>query len=228
VFLGHFALGFGAKRIAPAVSLGTLFLASQLADLVWPNLVLTGVETLEVDPGNTAYTPLDFTSYPYSHSLVAAALWSAIFALAYRLARRPALAAVLTLAGLVFSHWVLDAVSHRPDLPLSIGGDARVGLGLWNSVPATLLVETLLFAAGVGVYARTTTARDRIGSIALWSLVGFLAIVSAANALGPPPPGPMAVAWTAQAMWVIVAWGYWVDRHREAGARSPVTDRARA
>jgi hypothetical protein len=216
VFLGHFALGFGAKRIAPAVSLGTLFLASQLADLVWPNLVLTGVETLEVDPGNTAYTPLDFTSYPYSHSLVAAALGSVAFALIYRAVRRPGWGTVLALAGLVFSHWGLDLISHRPDLPLSIRGDTRVGFGLWNSVPATVLVETLLFAAGVGVYARTTKPRDRIGSIALGALVGFLAIVSAANALGPPPPGPMAVAWTAQAMWLIVAWGYWVDRHREA------------
>lgn len=220
MFIGHFALGFGAKRVAPSVSLGTLFLACQLADLIWPNLVLMGVEQLEIDPGNTAYTPLDFVSYPYSHSLVAAAVWAAVFALAYRALRHSAWAVALTLAGLVLSHWVLDAISHRPDLPLTIRGGARVGLGLWSSVPATVLVEGLLFAIGVGVYARTTRARDRVGAVALWSLVAFLAIVSSANALGPPPPSPMAVAWSAQAMWLIVAWGYWVDRHREARPRA--------
>ena len=218
MFIGHFALGFGAKRIAPAVSLGTLFLACQLADLVWPNLVLAGVEALEIDPGNTAYTPLNFASYPYSHSLVAMAVWAVLFAAAYRVLHRSASRAVPILAGLVLSHWVLDWISHRPDLPLWIGGDTRVGLGLWNSVPATIAVETLLFAAGVGLYARATTARDRVGSIALWALVVFLLLVSLANAFGPPPQDPAQVAWAAQSMWLLVAWGYWVDRHRQARA----------
>lgn len=215
MFLGHFALGFGAKRVAPSVSLGTLFLSCQLADLIWPNLVLLGVEELEIDPGNTAYTPLDFVSYPYSHSLVGVALAAVALGAIYFLVRRSTRAA-LTVGGLVLSHWVLDAISHRPDLPLTIGGDARVGLGLWSSVPATILVETLLFAVGVAAYARATVPRDRIGRIALATLAGFLLLVSLANAFSPPPPGPRAVAWSAQAMWLIVAWGFWVDRHRVA------------
>jgi hypothetical protein len=99
-------------------------------------------------------------------------------------------------------------------MPLTIGGETRVGLGLWNSVPATVVVETLLFAAGVAAYVRFTQPRDRTGSVALWLLVGFLVAISIANLFSPPPPSVEAVAWTAQSMWLLVLWGYWVDRHR--------------
>lgn len=214
MFIGHFAVAFAAKRAAPAVSLGALFLAAQLADLVWPNLVLLGIEKVEIRPGATAVTPLDFVSYPYSHSLVALCLWAALLAVVYRLATTRGWAGPLTLAALVLSHWVLDALSHRPDLPLSFRGGPLVGLGLWNSVAATVVVETLLFAAGVALYARSTQARDRIGSVGLWCLVGFLFLVSFGNLLGPPPPSAQAVAWVAQSMWLLVLWAYWVDRHR--------------
>ena len=79
MFVGHFAAALGAKRAAPGASLGTLFLAAQLADIIWPNLVLAGIEIVEIDPGNTAFTPLAFVSYPYSHSLVALTVWGATF-----------------------------------------------------------------------------------------------------------------------------------------------------
>jgi hypothetical protein len=214
MFIGHFAVGFGAKRAVPAVSLGSLFLACQLADLIWPNLVLLGIERVEIDPGNTAVTPLDFASYPYSHSLVALVGWGLAFAVLYRLVRRGTWSAALTLAAVVLSHWVLDVVSHRPDMPITLHGPGRLGLGLWNSVPATLAVEVVLLAAGVALYHRATAPRDRTGSVALWSLVGFLLVVNLANLFGPPPPSATAVAWAAQAVWLLVAWGYWIDRHR--------------
>jgi hypothetical protein len=215
MFIGHFGLGFGAKRVAPAPSLGTLFIASQLADLLWPTLVLLGVETVRVQPGATVMTPLDFVSYPYSHSLLALAIWGALFAGAYRVLRRGSSAlAALTLGALVVSHWVLDVIVHRPDLPLTFTGDARFGLGLWNSLPGTLTVELAIFLAGVVIYARCTAARDRVGSYALWGLVGFLLVVYFANVFGPPPPSAPVVAWSAEAMWLLVVWGYWVDRHR--------------
>jgi hypothetical protein len=214
LFVGHFGLGFGAKKAAPAVSLGTLFLACQFADLLWPTLVLLGVERVEIQPGITAMTPLDFVSYPYSHSLVALCLWGFAVGVTYALVRRARIRAALTLALLVVSHWVLDFVTHRPDLPLTLNGTERLGLGLWFSIPATLAVELVVFGAGLAIYLRTTVAGDRIGSIGLWSLVAFLLMVYFASSFGPPPPSAAAVAWSAQAMWLLVGWGYWVDRHR--------------
>jgi membrane-bound metal-dependent hydrolase YbcI (DUF457 family) len=213
VFIGHFAVALAAKRAAPAVSLGTLFLAAQLADLVWPTLVLLGIESFSIRPGLTAVTPLDFTNYPYSHSLVALAGWGLALGVAYYLMRRGGAGAVV-LFFVVLSHWVLDVATHRPDMPLTIGGSARLGLGLWTSIPATVAVEGVLFAAGVWVYARATRPADGIGRWSFFGLIAFLTAVYAANIFGPPPPSVAAVAWSAQAIWLLVAWGYWIDRHR--------------
>jgi hypothetical protein len=213
MFLGHFGVGFGAKAAAPKTSLGSLFLASQLIDLLWPTLLLVGVERAAIAPGITRVTPLDFTHYPISHSLMAVLLWAALFGLAYQVLRRyPRGAVVCGLA--VVSHWVLDLLTHRPDLPLVPGTEARVGLGLWDSLPATLLVELGLFALGVALYLRATRALDRTGSVALWVLVGVLLLAYAGNIFGPPPPSMSAVAWVGEAQWLFVAWGYWIDRHR--------------
>ena len=215
MFLGHFGVGFGVKTAAPRTSLGTLLLASQLIDLLWPTLLLVGVERVAITPGITRVVPLDFTHYPISHSLAAVLLWAVLFGVAYQALRRyPRGALVCGLA--VVSHWLLDLLTHRPDLPLSPGSDARVGLGLWGSLPATLLVELAVFAVGVFLYLRTTRASDRTGSIALWALVGFLLVIYAGNILGPPPPSVSAIAWLGQAQWLLIAWGYWIDRHRRA------------
>jgi hypothetical protein len=135
-FIGHFALGFAAKRAAPRISLGVLFAAAQFADLLWPVLVAVGVEKVRIDPGNTAFTPLDFVSYPFSHSLLMIVIWGALCGLLYN---------NRILFGLVISHWILDFLTHRPDMPLYPGGGPKFGLGLWNSVPATLAVEVLMY-----------------------------------------------------------------------------------
>ena len=214
MFIGHFGLAFGAKRSAPAASLGTLFAAGQLADLLWPTFVLVGLERVEVQPGATRVTPLDFVSYPYSHSLLALCLWGLVFGAVYLAIRRSQVAAAVTIALLVVSHWILDYVTHRPDLPLLPGGSERLGLGLWNSLPGTLLVELTIFAAGVALYQRQTDARDRTGTVALWLLVAFLLAVYASAVFGPLPPSSTAVVWSDQAMWLLVALGYWVDNHR--------------
>lgn len=215
MFIGHFAVALAAKRAAPEVSLGTLVLAAQLADLVWPTLVLLGIESFAIRPGLTAVTPLDFTSYPYSHSLLALAVWGFVLALVYYAVRRRQLAAAV-LFSVVLSHWLLDVATHRPDMPLTLGGSARLGLGLWNSIAATVAVEGLLFAAGVWVYARATRPADAIGRWSFLGLIAFLTVVYAANIFGPPAPSVAAVAWSAQAIWLLVAWGYWIDRHRAA------------
>ncbi|OGA65453.1 MAG: hypothetical protein A3G81_12550 [Betaproteobacteria bacterium RIFCSPLOWO2_12_FULL_65_14] len=221
MFISHFAVAFAAKRAAPELSLGTLFLAAQLADLVWPTLVLLGVESFEVRPGITAVTPLDFLHYPYSHSLVALAGWGLLLAIAWLAVRRGTPKAALLLVAVVLSHWLLDVIAHRPDMPLTLGGDARFGMGLWNSVPATLAVEVGLLAVCAAYYAGTTRALDRAGSWALGGLVAFLVVVYIASVFGPPPPSTTAVAWSAQAIWLLVAWGYWVDRGSDRGLRRP-------
>jgi len=215
MFLGHFGVGFGAKAAAPRTSLGSLLLASQLIDLLWPTLLLLGLERVAIAPGITRVTPLDFTHYPISHSLAAVLLWAVLFAgIYYGLRRYSKGALVCGLA--VVSHWVLDLLSHRPDLPLAPGSSLRVGLGLWGSLAGTLLVELAVFAVGVYLYVRTTRASDRTGTVALWALVGVLLLIYAGNILGSPPPSVSAIAWIGQAQWVLVAWGYWIDRHRRA------------
>jgi hypothetical protein len=214
MFLGHFALGFAAKKIEPGVSLATSMAAAQLADVVWPVFVLTGVERVAIAPGDTAVTPLRFESYPYSHSLLTLVLWGVVFASLHFLARRRPRAAVV-LGLLVVSHWFLDYASHRPDMPISPWNATLFGLGLWYSVAATVLVEALLFAGGVALYLAATTARDAVGRFGLAALVAFLAVIYAANLFGPPPPSVAAVGWAGLiGAALLLVWAAWVDRHR--------------
>jgi hypothetical protein len=220
VFIGHFALGFAAKRSAPRLSLAVLFAAAQFADLLWPFLIALGIEQVRIDPGNTAFTPLDFVSYPYSHSLLFLCVWGTLFgAICATVVRRAAAGVVV--AALVVSHWVLDFATHVPDIPVGLSGPF-VGLGLWRSLPATIAVEGTLFAAGLTLYVRATAARDRIGSAGLAALAVFLVVMYFASLAAPPPPNVRAVAWGTLATVFFPVWGYWVDRHREP--RMPRTD----
>jgi hypothetical protein len=214
MFIGHFGLAMAAKSVAPRPSLGTLVLAAQLVDGVWPMFLLLGWETVAIEPGITAVTPLDFTSYPYTHSLVAGVAWAALLGGAYYALRRDRVGA-LWLGALVISHWLLDLLAHRPDLPLWPGGP-RVGLGLWYSLPATLVVEFALFAVGAWIYASVTRPRDRLGSALLWGFVIVLAALYLSAVFGPPPPSVGVLATSALLGWLFVAWGYWIDRHRVA------------
>ena len=191
-------------------------MACQFADLLWPTLVVLGIERVEIDPGNTAMTPLNFVSYPYSHSMVMLMVWSALFALAYRTIKGWQPNAIAVVAALVFSHFVLDFVTHRPDLPLTLSGSRRVGLGLWNSPVAALSIEAALFAAGAAIYVVATRAKDRIGSAGLWGLIAVLTAIYVAAIFGPPPPNAQAVAMAGHLSWLFVAWAYWVDRHRQS------------
>jgi hypothetical protein len=214
MFIGHFAIALAAKRAVPRASLGWLFAACQLPDLVWPVLLLTNVERAHIAPGDTAFTPLSFDYYPWSHSLLMVSAWAGVLSIAY-LRRRGDNRAAVVIAALVVSHWVLDWVTHRPDLPLMLGSGPLLGLGLWNSVTATLIVEGVLFALGVWTYSRGTEPGDRTGSVAWPALVGFLLIVYLLNAFGPPPPNMTAVAIGGLAIWILVVWAAWVDRHRK-------------
>lgn len=215
MFIGHAAVGFASKAAAPRVSLGVLLAAPLLLDLLWPVFVLTGIESARIEPGNTAFTPIAFDSYPFSHSLLMAILWGALYGFLVHLATRSAAAGAVVALGVV-SHWVCDAVVHRPDLPLTTGGTVFVGMGLWNSRPATLAVELPLFALGVWIYMRTTRPKDAVGRWALAALVAFLLAAYAGAAFGPPPPNIATVAWMGLALVLLIPWAVWIDRHREA------------
>jgi hypothetical protein len=214
MFIGHAAVGFASKAVAPRASLGVLIAAPFLLDLLWPVFLLTGLESARIDPGNTAFTPLAFDSYPWSHSLLMSALWGALFGMIVFAFLRSALAGAVVALGVV-SHWICDAIVHRPDLPLAPGGVIFVGMGLWNSRSATLAVELSLFALGVWLYVRTTSPKDAIGRWSLAALVAFLLAAYAGAAFGPPPPSITAVAWVGLAGVILVPWAAWIDRHRD-------------
>jgi hypothetical protein len=215
LFIGHYAVAFAAKRFAPRSSLGVLIAAASLLDLLWPIFILLGWEQVRIQPGNTAFTPLDFVSYPISHSLAAAAGWATLYSLLYWAFTRYSRGAILVWLCVV-SHWVLDWISHRPDLPLYPGGP-RFGLGLWNSTIATIIVEGLMYVAGVGIYLRVTRPRDGIGKWGLLSFVGAVGALYVVNIFSPPPPSVLMLGIGALALSaVVVWWGWWADRHREA------------
>lgn len=216
MFIGHFAVGLGAKKIAPGVSLGTLFMAAQLPDLLWPLFLLLGIENVRIDPGNTAVTPLDFFNYPFTHSLLGTVVLAAAFGHIYRMITKD-LKSGLVLSGVVLSHYVLDYITHRPDLPLYFPGGPKVGLGLWNSVGATIAVELALFSAGLIFYLRSPMPGNpggKRGSIGLAVLVLLLLGIYIMNIFGPPPPGEMAIAVAGNLMWLFVFIAYRVDRNR--------------
>jgi len=215
MFIGHFGVGLAAKKLTPRTSLGTLFLSVQFVDLLWPIFLMLGWEQVRIDPGNTVVTPLDFHNYPITHSLVGAVGWALIFGVVYYGFGRYLRGALVLTVG-VLSHWLLDAVVHRPDLPILPNVGPYVGLGLWNSVIGTVMVELGLFVLGVALYLHMTQAQDRIGRYALWSLFAFLLIVWIANIVGPPPPNETAIAVLGNLQWLVILWAYWIDRHRTA------------
>ncbi len=213
MFIGHYALALAAKRAAPQTSLGPLFAAASLADLLWPVFLLAGWEQVRIAPGTNHFLTLAFDSYPISHSLLTLIAWGTVFALLYRMHTGYARGA-LVVALLVLSHWALDFVTHRPDMPLYPGGP-RLGLGLWNSVPATLIIEGLMFVLAIWIYVTTTRARDRVGRYAFWALIAVLLVSYVSAAAGPPPPSVRVLAIGGIVFgWLFVLWAGWVDRRR--------------
>ena len=214
MFIGHFGVGLAAKKAAPKASLGTLFLASQFIDLLWPLFLIFGIEKVNIDPGNTLVTPLDFIHYPYSHSLIAVLIWALIFGTIYFLIKKDFKISIW-LGVLVLSHWILDFITHRPDLPLNFGSSSPlVGLGLWNSVIATIIIEGGIFILGVYLFIKTTKAKNKTGIYSFWSLIIFLILIYIMNLLGPPPASVDAIGYVGLSQWLIIAWGYWIGKNR--------------
>jgi len=213
MFIGHFAIGFGLKRVAPRASLALLVMAAVWADILWTIFLLIGWEHARVSIGDTRWTPLELYDYPGSHSLLFLALWATALAAVYR-ACRPDVRGAVAVWMAVTSHWVLDWLTHRADMPLYPNGP-KYGLGLWNSIGGTLLVELVLFAVGVGLYAWGTRACDRIGRLAFWAYVAVLVLLYLADRFSSPPENIREVAVSGLlATLVLIAWPWWFDRHR--------------
>jgi hypothetical protein len=211
MFIGHFAAGMAGKKANPAISLGLLFLAAQFLDLLWPTLLLLGLEHVVIAPGISAVTPLQFTDYPISHSLLFVVGWGLAFGVVYFIVTKDRSGALL-LGLLVVSHWVLDLIVHIPDLPLYPGDSPKLGLSLWNSKVLTLLVEGALFAFGIYLYVKAKKQAGARISWWFWSLVLFLVLVHLLNFVSAPPPDVEAIAWAGHLQWLFIIWAWWADR----------------
>jgi LexA-binding, inner membrane-associated putative hydrolase len=215
MFIGHFAVGFAAKKWAPRTSLAMLIAAPIFLDLLWPIFVLLGWEHVSIVPGITKYNALDLYDFPWSHSLLMSIVWATSFSLIYFLISHYRPGAIAIWIGVV-SHWILDWITHRPDMPLYPGGGPRLGLGLWNNVAATMATEIAMLAVGVWLYASATRARDRIGRYAFWAYVFVLLFLFIGERFSATPPTVSQIIWSgiiAQAIFLL--WPWWFDRHRE-------------
>lgn len=211
MFIGHFGAGFAAKSVDKKISLGTLFLASQFIDLLWPILLLLGLESVKIESGNTAVTPLNFISYPISHSMLGVIVWGVLFGIVYYLIKKNLRGSIL-LGVLVFSHWLLDLLTHRPDLQLFPWSDYKVGLGLWNSFAGTVIVESLIFILGVFIFYKVSKLQSKSKKILFWSLVILLTAIYVMNLVGPPPTSEEPIAFVGLSQWLLIAWAYAIDR----------------
>lgn len=220
MFIGHFAVGFASKKFAPRTNLALLVAAPLWLDILWPIFLLLGWEHVRIDPGNTRFTPLDLYDYPWSHSLLMSVVWATLFASIYYVIVRYKVGAIVLWIGVV-SHWVLDWITHRPDMPLYPHGP-RLGLSLWNSIPGTLVVELGMFAVGIWLYVQATRPRDRIGRYAFWAYVALLLAAYISDRFSPPPENVRSdIAWPAAIIIpILLLWTWWFDRHRALRAES--------
>src|SRR2546430_6320007 len=205
MFVGHYGVSFASKSADRSIPLWVLFIAVQLLDVAWAPFVLLGIEKVRIVPGITASSPLDLYYMPYTHSLIAALLWSAVAFAAYRLlAPRGGSKAALIVGAAVFSHWVLDLLVHRPDLPL-YDNTAKVGFGLWNyPVPAFLLELAVLFG-GMYLYLKATEPVSRAGRYGMVIFGIAMAAVQWIAFFGPPPVSDKAAAITALVFYGVFA-----------------------
>lgn len=219
MLIGHFAVALGVKRYVPGISLGTLFMAAQFSDLLWPWLLLLGFEDVAIDSSASAVTPLIFEHFPISHSLVSVTVWGFVAAILVQVRYREWKSSLIV-AGLVISHWFLDVIVHVPDMPVFPSGP-ELGLGVWNSFPATILLELILVAAGFYLYFRGTSPVNRMGLVASVLLALVLPVLFFLNLLGPVPTTQGELIVGAQFLWLIVILGYFTDHRRNVSDGIP-------
>jgi hypothetical protein len=215
MFIGHFGIGLATKKVAPQISLGTLFMAVQFLDLIWPTLLLLNLEQVVIHPELSGNRVLEFSNYPYTHSLLFALLWSVAFGGVYYLINKNRRNALVVGLG-VLSHWVIDLIVHFHDLPLYPGHSPLVGFGVWSSMLITSILEASFFIVGIVLYLCSVTFDNNTGRIVFWLLMVFLASVHLWSAFAPPPASVTELAWSAQFQWLFVALAYWADKNATA------------
>jgi hypothetical protein len=210
MFVGHYGVSFAAKRVDRTIPLWVLFIAVQFLDVLWAPCILLGIEKARIVPGITASNSLDLYYMPYTHSLVGALLWSCAGGFAYQLLARPARRQSGVVVGFaVFSHWILDLVVHRPDLPL-YDNSVKVGLGLWNVPALAFGLEAALLFGGIWLCLRGRLARS-VGTLAF----GVLSLaIQAYVFFGPPPTSDRAAASMALIAYAVFAAVIWFLQDR--------------
>jgi membrane-bound metal-dependent hydrolase YbcI (DUF457 family) len=211
MFVGHVGVALASKRISPATSLVWFVLAANLVDLLWPLLLLAGLESARIAPGFTPFTPLEFTHYPWTHSLLMSVVLGAVLGhIAFMSGVPRPRAAIIAL--LVPSHWVLDFITHVPDLPLWPFGGPKVGLGLWQSIPGTFVVEGALWVACIALFLGVRRPRGLNGNLAFWSFIVINTLMWASSPFQPPPPDERSLALFGLVGWIVVPWAWWIER----------------
>ncbi|MGV8150124.1 MAG: metal-dependent hydrolase [Candidatus Woesearchaeota archaeon] len=213
MFIGHFGIGFFAKKYAPKISLGWLFIASQFIDLLWPILLLFNVEKVAINNPVVGILTFNFISYPISHSLFMVFIWGILFGLIYWFFQKDKIGAIV-LGLCVMSHWILDLIVHVPDLPLAPWDATKVGFGLWNYVIVSQIIEIAIFAFGIIIYMKYTKSKNNIGKYGLLGLVVLLFVIHLANIFGSAPPSVEIVAWAGNLQWIFVILAFWIDKNR--------------
>ena len=219
MLVGHFAVAFLGKRIEPRISLGTLMLAAMLADILWCAFMIAGIEEIRARQGATVaglrmVDAMEATQIAFSHSLVMLIVWSAVAGCLFFLRSRNRRAAWI-ISAIVISHWFLDFASHPPDMPLAPFFSQRLGLGLWNSIPATIVIEGFVWVFAIQLYVRSTRSENRVGVFVLWAGIVLLTLIWFANIAGPPPRDFSDIGYSSLTLFgITVGWAYRVNRWR--------------
>ena len=207
MFAGHVGAALAIGRAERQVNVGVFVTAALLLDLVLWLLVLLGWESVIV-PADFATTHQVAFDFPYSHSLLAGAAWSVLAGIAayigYGRLKRAKLRTAALIAAAVFSHWLLDALVHAPELPLAGAGSVKVGLGLWQNMPLALITETAIVLAGLSLFiADTRLSRAKAIWLSLLSML-LAAFTAIGMTIAPPPPSAPAMAGSSLATLIVV------------------------
>ncbi|HEY0383337.1 MAG TPA: hypothetical protein VGC72_14175 [Candidatus Elarobacter sp.] len=222
MFVGHYAASLALKAADQRVPLAPLFLGAQVLDIVSAAFVLLGIEHWRIVPGITAASPLAL-DVPYTHGFFTSLGWALLAYLVVRVVplpkRIPRRKTAFFVGLAVWSHWWLDLIVHKPDLPI-YDHTLYLGLGLWYSRPGTWIVETALLVAALVYYVRTSTARNAAGRFGMLVFVVLLVAINTANLYGPPPASSNAVAIAGEIFYVAAALiALWLARYRAARVR---------